>query len=105
MATGARSGSMIVVSKPYMCCGGTVATSEAGASDRQKRSAAAAAPCSSAPQGLAWAVGAPVEPEVKAMAAICPGGMARHGNGGAAPARSTRSTGSGEPGSAASAST
>ena len=55
-----------------------MATTAAGgpsAARRPNRSAAASAPETSAPQGLGWAVGSPVEPEVKAMAAIRPAGI------------------------------
>ena len=58
VATAACSGSMIVVSKPYMCCGGTVARMLVGAPSpgrRPNRSAAAAAPATSAPQGFGCA--------------------------------------------------
>ena len=59
-----------------------------------KRRAAARAPATSAPQGLACGRGSPVLPEVKAMAATAPAGM--EGFGAAAPGSAPgRSTGSG----------
>ena len=52
-----------------MCCGGTVATSVAGAlSARPNAAPASRLRCARPPQCLAWAVGCPVLPEVKTSA-------------------------------------
>ncbi|WP_431271131.1 hypothetical protein [Dankookia sp. P2] len=68
-----------MVSKPYMCCGGTVArmvTGAPSAARSPKRSAAAPAAATSAPQGFGCAVGSAVEPEVKPTATIRSSGIA-----------------------------
>ena len=70
LETGACRGRRTVVSKPYMCCGGTVPITEAGRSGwKPKRSPAAIVRWTSPPHSFAWETGWPVLPDVNTSAA------------------------------------
>jgi hypothetical protein len=73
-ANGASSGSSTDISMPYMCCGGTVATTcavvEPGRNSRNPRAFAAVLARNEA-QVFACGFGWPVLPEVKPMATVC----------------------------------